>query len=155
MQLRRSNEIVNHLVKEAQRIGPRDPLTLGAYLINGGLRLILFPINLVLVPPCTFILGIGVMITFSALLLLLSAIWFPLLGIILGSSWLWLRAPISRPVLILPGVIVAVVSDVYVSLVPDMGEKYQKLLKLGICDSWPYSLIVFQLNLKEVQPETE
>ena len=83
--------------------------------------------------------------------MLLSVIWFPLLGVILGSSWLWLRAPILRPVLILPGVVVAVVSDIYVSLVPDMGEKYQKLLKLGICDSWPYSLIVFKLNLEDVQ----
>ena len=148
-----SNAVVNRLVKEAMEIGPRDPLSVGTFTFHQVLNFILLPANLLLVPPVTFILGLAVMITFSVLLMVFSIVWFPLLGIILGSSWLWLKAPILRPILFLPGIIVALISNVYVSLIPDMGEKYQKLLKLAFCDSWPYSLLVFQLSLKESDPE--
>ena len=35
----------------------------------------------------------------------------------------------------------------WVSLIPDMGEKYQKVLKMGFCDSWPYTFLVFKLSM--------
>ena len=81
---------------------------------------------------------------------MLSAVWLPFLGFLLGSSWLWLKVPFFRP-LLLPGVIIARLANVYVSLVPKMGEHYQKVLKMTLCDSWPLSLIVFQLNLRVPQ----
>jgi hypothetical protein len=64
-----------------------------------------------------------------------------------------LKTPILRPILLLPGVTIAVVANFYVSLIPDMGEKYQKLIKLAICDNWPYSHIIWRLSLKEAQAE--
>jgi len=149
----RLNETITNLITEAQRIGPKDPFTIVAYGFNATIRLILSPLNLIIVPPFTFILGILAAVTFGVLLMVLSVVWLPLMGLILGSSWLWIKAPITRPFLLLPGVVVAVVADVYVSLIPDMGEKYQKLLKMGLCDSWPYSYLVFQLNLSKEQPE--
>ena len=148
-----SNEIVNRLIKEARVLGPRDPLTISAYMLNGILRLAILLPSIVLVPIFTLVLGLLVTISFGTLLMLFSAIWLPFLGIILGSSWLWLKIPILRPILLIPSVIIAVVTFFYVSLIPDMGEKYQKVLKLGICDSWPYSYLVWRLNLKEGQPE--
>lgn len=150
---RLSNETVNSLVKEAQAIGPRDPLTISAHMLNGILRFVLFLPSIILVPIFTFVLGALVTISFGTLLMLFSVIWFPFLGILLGSSWLWLKISILRPILLLPGAIIAVVTFFYVSLIPDMGEKYQKVLKLGICDSWPYSYLVWRLSLKEGQPE--
>lgn len=150
---RHQNETIAGLIKQAQIIGPKDPLTVGAFASNLFLRIILFPINVILVPLTTFILGILVTLTFGLLLIILSLVWLPLFGLILGSSWLWIKVPLTRPILFLPGVIIAVVSEFYVSLVPDMGEKYQKLLKLGLCDSWPYSFLVYQLNLAIEQPE--
>jgi len=151
--LRSANQTIKSLVEEAQRIGPKDPLSIGAYGLNAILRIIILPINLILVPPFTLVLGILVTVTFGILLMILSLVWLPLSGLILGSSWLWIKVPITRPFLFLPGIAVAVVSDVYVSLIPDMGEKYQKLLKLGFCDSWPYSFLVYQLNLTVEQPD--
>jgi hypothetical protein len=147
------NEAINHLIKEAQKIGPKDILTVGAYGLNAGLRLVLFPVNLILVPPFTFVLGILTMITFGLLLMILSLVWFIFFGFIIGSSWLWIKAPLARPILFLPGVLIVLVSDIYVSLIPDMGEKYQKLIKLALCDSWPFSLLVYRLSLNIEQPE--
>jgi hypothetical protein len=149
----RQNEATNNLIKEAQRIGPKDIFTLGAYGLNGVLRLILFPVNLILVPPFTFVLGILATITFGLLLMLLSLVWLVFFGIIMGSSWLWIKAPLARPLLFIPGVLIVLVSDVYVSLIPDMGEKHQKLIKLALCDSWPFSLLVYRLSSTVGQPE--
>jgi hypothetical protein len=65
-------------------------------------------------------------------------------AMLLGTSWLWIRAWYLRPLLLVPGVLIAVLADVYVSFVPDMGKKYQKILKMTLCDSWPYSYLVFE-----------
>lgn len=153
MRLRPSDEIVNRLVFEAHEIGPKGPLTASAHVLNSALNLVLFLPLLVLTPVCTFVLAILVSISFGTLLMLFSAIWLPFLGILLGSSWLWVNIPILRPILLLPGVVIAVVTDAYVCLIPDMGEKYQKLVKLAICDNWPSSYIIWQLSLKEGQTE--
>ena len=153
MRLRPSNEVVNRLVFEAHEIGPKDPLTVGAHILNVVLNLFLLLPSLILVPVCTFVLGILVNISFGTLLMLFSVIWLPFFGIILGSSWLWLKIPILRPILLLPGVVIAVVVNFYVALIPDMAEKYQKLIKLAICDNWPYSHIVWRLSLKEGRTE--
>ena len=42
MRLRPSNEIVNRLVFEAHEIGPKDPLTVGAHILNVVLNFFLF-----------------------------------------------------------------------------------------------------------------
>ena len=52
---------------------------------------------------------------------------------------------VPSPFLLAPGVFIAVLADVYISLVPDMGEKHQKVLKMALCDSWPYSYLVFKV----------
>ena len=138
-----ANQVVGTFINIALTTGPRDPLTRAAYAANTILRMLLFPIIL-LVPIVTFVLGLLIQISFGILLLPLSIIWMAFFAMLWGTSWLWIRAWYLRPFLLVPGVFIAVLADVYVSFVPDMGEKYQKILKMGLCDSWPYSYLVFE-----------
>ena len=142
-----ANNVVNAIVAEATASGPQDPLTKFAFILRSGMGLLTFP-TIILIPPVTIILAILVTITFGLLLLPLSAIWLLFLGFLLGSSWLWIKIPVSRPFLIIPGVLLATLAGVYVSLVPDMGEKYQKVLKMGMADSWPYSFLTYKISLE-------
>ena len=141
-----ANAVVSAMLTEAQAAGPRDPFTLFAFTLNSILKLILIP-TMLLVPIVTFALGILVSLTFGLLLFLLSLIWLPIFGLLLGTSWLWLRAWYLRPILIIPGVITAFIGSLYVRFVPDMGEKYQKVLKLGYCDAWPWTYTMFRISL--------
>ncbi|MEE9247287.1 MAG: hypothetical protein V3U79_01135 [Dehalococcoidia bacterium] len=142
-----ANVVISALIKQAISIGPKDPFTISAIAVQVMLSVMLFP-TIILIPPSTFLLGIGVNISFGLLLLAFSIIWMPMLGMLMGTSWLWLKVPILRPVLLLPGLAVATLARVYVSLIPDMGEHYQKVLKMGFCDSWPHSLTLYRLSSK-------
>ncbi len=137
------NKIVETFINNAQATGLQDLLTVAAYTANTILRILLFPILLIM-PIVTLALGLLVQISFGILLFPLSIIWMAFFAMLLATSWLWIRAWYLRPLLLVPGVFIAVLADVYVSFVPDMGEKYQKLLKLALCDSWPYSYLVFE-----------
>ena len=46
-------------------------------------------------------------------LIILTLVWFPIWGMLVGTSWLWLRYPWNRPFLLLPGIILAIVAAVY------------------------------------------
>ena len=141
-----ANNIVSAFINQAQLLGPQDPLTKLAYLINTVFRMVFMLPLLIVTPISTFFLGILTGCTFGILLLPLSFVWLLFFGFLMSTSWLWIHVPILRPLLLIPGVIVAVVADIYCSLIPDMGEKFQKVLKMGFCDSWPYSYIVFQIH---------
>ena len=136
-------QITNMFSSNAQTVGPQCLLTKAAYMMNMILRMLLFP-KFLLMPIVTLVLGLLVSISFGILLLPLSIIWMAFFAILLGTSWLWIRAWYLRPFLLVPGVFIAVIADLYTSFVPDMGEKYQKILKLTICNEWPYSYLVFE-----------
>ena len=138
-----ANQVVEMFINNAKAAGPKDPLTIAALFANMVLRMLLFPLILI-TPLVTLVLGLLVQLSFGILLLPLSVIWMAIFPLLLGTSWLWIRAWYLRPFLIVPGVFIAVLSDVYVSFVPDMGEKYQKIVKLAFCDSWPYTFLVFE-----------
>jgi len=138
-----ANKVVEMFISNAQADGPQDPLTMAAYTANTILRILLFP-KLLIIPIVTLALGLLVRISFGILLLPLNVIWMAFFAMLLGTSWLWIRAWYLRPLLLVPGVLIAVLADVYVSFVPDMGKKYQKILKMTLCDSWPYSYLVFE-----------
>ena len=154
MSTREANEIVSALVAEATRIGPQDPLTIFAYGLNTVCRLLLLP-TLLLIPLVTAVLGLLVAITFGLLLLPLSLLWMPIFGFLIGSSWLWIRAWYVRPLILILGVVIAILGNLYTSFVLDMGEKYQKVLKIGLCDSWPHSYNVFRLARYAPQEDSE
>ena len=96
--------------------------------------------NLILTPVSTSLLAIADALTFGVLPLVLSLPWLVCLWLLIGTSWLWAKVPLARPVLLVPGVILSVIGFEYTAFVPEMGEKYQKLVKLGLRESWPYSL---------------
>ena len=65
-------------------------------------------------------------------------IWWPFLLLLAGTSWLWLQGWFLRPVLIIPGVLISALADLYVMLAPEP-EKAGKLAKLSIAEEWPLS----------------
>jgi hypothetical protein len=100
------------------------------------LSFIVIPVQLV----TTFVLGILVYLTFDLLLLPLSFVWIILFfGPLLGLSYVYERLPIFRPLISLVGVPLAVLGDIYVALVPSMGEMDSRWSKMLYCQTFPYT----------------
>jgi hypothetical protein len=82
--------------------------------------------------------GCLVVVSIGFLALPISFVWLPFYYLLSGTSWLWLQAWYLRPILLLPGVIVALIADLYVMLMPEF-ERGAKITKLAICEEWPLS----------------
>jgi len=121
----------------AHTYAPSDILTKVARLLVLGITaafIVLAPIEVV----TTAIGGCLIGFTFGLGYFVLSVIWWPFLALLLGTSWLWLRAWYLRPLLLLPSVIVALLATLYVMLTPDP-EKDSKYMKLSLAEEWPLS----------------
>ena len=78
---------------------------------------------------------VGFFLVFPLLFfMILSALWIPLWGLLVGSSWLWLNQAWTRPILLLPGVTLSMALTVILMLVPDP-EKQPKYVT--ITQEWP------------------
>lgn len=95
---------------------------------------VLVPVEIV----TTAVGGCLVALTFGVGFFVLSLIWLPFLVLLLGTSWLWLHAWYLRPILLVPGIVIAIVANLYVMLTPDP-EKDAKYAKLSIAQEWPLS----------------
>ena len=123
--------------------GPSDFVTLLARYVasrvNWALALILTPVDKIVQ-----VLG-HVMFIFAViplmLLLLLTIVWFPVWGALVGTSWLWLRYSWARPILIIPGILVSFVATIFVMLVPDPQKKPEYVI---LMQEWPLSWEVFR-----------
>lgn len=146
-----SQEIIKSLEARAKELGPNDPLTKAAWVIQ---KIFIFPTMPLLLIAIIVknLLGLLAGCTFGLLLLPLSLIWLPFFGYALGTSWLWIKFPILRPILLIPSVLINTIGVTYVAFIPDMGEPFQKALKGALCDSWPYSWHIHQLS-KELYTE--
>lgn len=116
---------------------PQDIFTKIARVSMAGtsvLAIPLFPIEVV----TTGAGGCLIALTFGLFALVLTAIWLPFLGLLLGTSWLWLKAWPLRPILLIPGVLIATLSHVYVILAPEP-ERDAKWAKLALAEEWPLS----------------
>ena len=85
--------------------------------------------------------GCLVSLTFGLLLIPLGIIWnvfflWPLLGL----SWAWDKVPLLRIPLAIVGIPLAAVGATYVALVPSMGDMGSRMMKLVLCETWPFSL---------------
>jgi len=144
-----SPEIINYLETEAKALGPHDPLTKAAYVIQKIVIIPTMPLLLISIPVKNVVgccLG-------AIILMPLSLIWLPFFGYALGTSWLWIKVPILRPILLLPSVLINTIGVTYVAFIPDFGEPFQKALKGALCDSWPYSWHIYQLSKELYNPE--
>ncbi len=113
---------------------PADTLTAAARFIvvaiTSILMLLLFPIDkamrligrVLLYIPFIFVIAFF-------MLMILDIIWLPIWGMLVGSSWLWLKYPVARPFLFLPGMILAIAALIYIMLSPDpqKNPKYKLL----------------------------
>jgi len=111
----------------------------------------------------TFVGGCLVGCTFGLLLIPLSLIWMVFLGLLLATSWVWdrvevLRVPALVAVVRIPiaivGIPLALVAEIYVSLVPSMGEFEGRKEKLVTCWVWPFSLDYWRFSLRTKPLET-
>lgn len=128
---------IDYRIGIARDYAPKDPFTSIALLLvkaTTSAQMILLPIQLI----TTAIGGCLIALTFGLLALILSFIWAPFLGLLLGTSWLWLKAPYLRPILLLPGVLIANIANLFIMLAPEP-EKEAKYTKLSIAEEWPLS----------------
>ncbi len=103
---------------------------------------VLIPVRLVV----HFILSL---LTFSLyrlpLSLLASLVWMPIFGGLLGTSWMWLKAPPLRLVLLPAGLLLVFLGEVLLMVAPppipaDYQERWEKAT---ILEEWPLSWLVF------------
>ena len=117
--------------------GPTDFFTLvSRYVVSRVtfvLSLLLMPADLVL----RFIgRGLVALVLGLLLLLVLTGIWFPIWGLLVGTSWIWLKYSWPRPFLILPGILLAILAHIFIMLVPDPHKNSEYWT---IAREWPLS----------------
>jgi len=134
------------LVNESKSIGPKDYLTQITFYLNNIVTAIISILLIPIVPFSTIGIGLIVLLTFSLFLLVISFVWMIFFALLISSSWLWIKFWILRPLLFLPGLIITITGMIFCSLMPDMGEKYQKIEKMSLCNSWPYSYTFFSIS---------
>jgi len=87
----------------------------------------------------TFLLGLLVSLSFGLLLLPISFVWLLFLVPLLGLSWLCHKLPILRNVVGILGIPWAVLADIFVCLMPSMGELESRAVKIMLCQTWPFT----------------
>lgn len=144
-----SNRLRIAKVSIARARGPYDVMSQTvAPNVNDFMLILLFPILLisaVITPVSTFLFGLLFSITFGLAAFVFSVIlWWPILIVLVGTSWIWIHVPLSRPLLLLPGSVFSRVAEMVTGLMPDMGDWNARAAKGAICESWPLSLNVFR-----------
>ncbi len=111
---------------------------------------IVFPIQII----TTFVLGILVNLTFGLLLIPFSIIWMVLfVGPLLGLSYVYERVAITRPLIAIIGIPLAVLGNIYVALLPSMGELDSRYAKMIFCQTFPYTWRFFQYQNRKLNME--
>ncbi len=133
-------------IQSARANGPDDLLTkLTLAAVRGVctvLSVILLPVGAI----TTFLGGILIALTFGLILIPINLVWLPLFGGLAATSWLWLRAWYLRPLLLLPGVLLAIIGTIFVVLVPMPEEtlRGEKALKGFLASEWPLTWLIWQ-----------
>lgn len=114
----------------------------------GILAIVVLPIQLI----TTFVLSIMVELSFGILLLPFSLVWAILFyGPLIAMSYLFEKVIFFRPCISLLGIPCAVLGNIYVALIPSMGEFDSRYSKMLICQTFPYSLAFVKfMNYREI-----
>ena len=121
----------------ARAHSPTDIFTLVARF---ALRRISAVITLILIPFDVAARGIGFfmvrLLWLFMVLAILDGIWIIVWSMLMGSSWVRLNIPWTRPLVLLPGMIVAICALVFIMLAPDPHKepKYTAMAR-----EWPLS----------------
>ena len=87
-------------------------------------------------------------LTFGLYLILYSLIlWMPTMGLLLGTSWLWLRYWPLRPILIIPGIVLALVGHLILMCAPNDSDKDAVLWRVSFTEDWPLSWKLWKAQL--------
>lgn len=104
----------------------------------------------------TFLLGILVKLTFGLLLLPFSLVWMVLfLGPLIGVSYVWERVSFTRLFMSMLGIPLAVIGDIYVSLIPSMGEMDSRIVKMLYCQTFPYTWRFHRFHNRQVNIDSK
>lgn len=128
---------IQELARLARNLGPRDIFTrfaAGVVFCWWIVLMILMPIRVV----TTMLGGCLWALTFGLLGLVLQWMWVPFELGLLSTSWAWLHWWPTRPLLLLPGLVIALLAGVFLMIVPEPNERY-RYYKLAQADQWPYS----------------
>ena len=107
-------------------------------ILNGILNILTFiiaPIQMV----TTIILMLGAALTFGLLLIPMTLFWCLIFLPMLGLSWLAGKATFLRELIGFIGIPWAIFANIYVCLMPAMGEVENRIVKLLITETWPFS----------------
>ena len=66
-------------------------------------------------------------------------LWWPILGLLLGTSWLWFRLWPLRPILLVPGIFLAVIGDLILMFAPPDRDREATLFRAALAEEWPFS----------------
>ena len=121
--------------------GPQDVFTqiaLSSNSIFSILSSVLLPVQIV----TTAISGCLIAITLGLLVFPLTLIWQSFSGFLLATSFGWIKIPLLRPVLIVPGLLIALVAQIFVQLTANPDGPSDRYIKLLLCNIWPLSWLV-------------
>ena len=134
-------EDIDERVNFARSISPSDFFTMFARLIVSRatfiLAFILIPFDIL----GRFIgKGLVAVVLGFFVLMFLDIVWLIVWGLLVGTSWIWLRYPWARPFLVLPGMTLAVSAHIFVMIAPDphKNDKYPR-----IAGEWPLTWLVW------------
>ena len=82
--------------------------------------------------------GCLIVFTVGFLSFLFALIWLPIYHLLIGTSWLWIRAWYLRLLLLIPGVFIAFIADMWVMFTPDFRRDSGRK-KRALCEEWPLS----------------
>jgi len=113
-------------------------------LANRILNLLNIPITFLLFVPemvITFLLGLLIAIPPIGLIyvFIMTLIWLPFYGFIIGISWLYKKVLILGIPLSLIGIPIVIIIDAFLQLMPNPDKK-DKYNKATICESFPFSM---------------
>ena len=133
------SEPINQSLNKSMTNGPRDVFTKFGFKTTQILARVLAIPLFFLTPITSGTIHVLNACTLGIIVIPFTLAWLVLFGGLLGSSWLWLKVPIFRPILLIPGIVIALIAYFYAHLMPVLGDLPGKWLKLGITSSWPYS----------------
>ena len=144
-------EDIDERVNFARINSPSDFFTMFARLvvskITSVLQLILMPFDVV----GRFIgKGLVAVVLGFFVLMFLDIVWIMVWGLLVGTSWIWLKFVWARPLLVLPGMALAVAAHIFIMIAPDphKNDKYPR-----VAGEWPLTWLVWNPPEEYYRPE--
>ena len=148
-------------LRYALKFAPTDILTLFSMFVMkhccSAIAMVVWPFELVLKGTLGFLLKGGCVFVWGMLILMiLDLVWMSIWMLVMLSSSAWIKMRWMRPILVIPGLVLALAAYIFVSLAPDpqKNSEYHILIK-----SWPMSWRVWSPKEEyfkgAVEPEPE